>query len=257
MAKKPFSPRYLIQESHRFLNHFYRTYKEYVLFVAGLLLGLGVVALMGKVFWELLDSLRAEKLGSFDDGITAGVLSRQGPVLDWYFSTITHLGGRFAYIALSVVLFGYLYFRKGNLVFAVEVVVVLIVAGALNVWLKDLIGRPRPEGAHLLGATNLSFPSGHAMSSIAFYGFLIHLCWRIYKSRLKKMLLSLLLLILILSIGLSRIYLQVHYPSDVLAGYAAGGSCLIIFILIFSVMRFRQRRRGEDIQPEQATAEDV
>lgn len=256
MAQNTLSTNNFLKDAHRFLDHFYRSYKDYILFFGGLLLGLGVVAVLGKVFYELLQSLQAEKLGSFDDSITATALSWSSPALDGYLGIITHLGDRYAYIVLTVLLFVYFYIRKRNLIFAIEAVVVLIIAGVASFWLKDLIGRPRPEGAHLLGVKNMSFPSGHAMSSIAFYGFLIHLTWRIYKNNLKKVILTLLLLIIILSIGLSRIYLQVHYPSDVLAGYAAGGICLIFFILVFSSMRFRQRRKGEDTQPEKATVEE-
>ena len=256
MSQNTFSPRYLVRESHRFLNHFYRTYKDYIIFFAGIALGIIIVALLGKGFYELLDELRDKQLGSFDDSITLRVLSWGSPALSWYFSTITHLGDRFAYIVLSVILGLYLYIRKGNLIFTLQAMAVLVVAGALSFWLKDLIGRPRPEAAHALGISNKSFPSGHAMSSIAFYGFLIHLSWRIYKSQLKKVLFTLILVLLIVSIGLSRIYLQVHYPSDVLAGYAAGGICLVFFILVFSFMRFRQRWKGEDRQPDTATAED-
>lgn len=257
MARNIFSPRYLVAEAHRLLNHFYRTYKDYIVYFAGILLGVLLVALLGKGFYELLDSLRDKELGEFDDGITIRVLSWGSPTLDWYMTSITHLGDRFAYMVLAVILALYLYIRKGNLIFTLQAMAVLIVAGALNFWLKDLIGRPRPEAAHELGITNKSFPSGHAMSSIAFYGFLIHLSWRIYKSRLKKVVFTIVLVFLIISIGLSRIYLQVHYPSDVLAGYAAGGMCLIIFILMFSFMRFRQRWKGEDRQPETATVEDA
>lgn len=254
MPQKTFSLRYLSREGHRLINHLFRTYKDYILFVGGLLLGLLLVAVLGKIFYELLDSLREKELGSFDDRITAAVLQWESPGLTNYFGGITHLGDRLAYIMLSVVLFIYFYIRKGNLIFATEALLVLLIAGGLNFWLKDLIGRPRPEAAHLLGVKSMSFPSGHAMSSIAFYGFLIHLSWRIYKGHLKKILLTLLLVSLILSIGLSRIYLQVHYPSDVLAGFAAGGVCLILFIQIFSFMRFMQRRKGEDRQREEATA---
>lgn len=257
MSNNTFSAAYLLREANRFLRHFYRSYKDYIVFVAGLLLGVLLVALLGKVFYELLDSLRAKELGAFDDAITAEVLSWQSPGLSSYLAGITHLGDRIAYVVLSVVLFIYFYVRKGNLIFALQAVLVLIVAGALSFWLKDLIDRPRPEAVHDLGIRTKSFPSGHSMSSIAFYGFLIYLSWRMYKNRVKKIFITFLLTVLILSIGLSRIYLQVHYPSDVFSGFAAGGICLIIFIMLFSVMRFRQRRKGEDRQPDDATAEET
>lgn len=254
MPQNPLSPFYLLRECRRLLKNLYRSYKDYLLFFGGLLLALGIVAMLVRGFWELLEGLRDQKLGSFDNRITAEVLSWRSPGTDWFFAHITHLGGRFAYILLAVLMFVYLYFRKGNLVFSLQAILVLIVAAGISFWLKDLIDRPRPEAAHHLNIGTQSFPSGHAMSSIAYYGFLIYLCWRIYKNTLKKILLSLLLLFLIISIGLSRVYLQVHYPSDVLSGFAAGGACLLLFITAFAIMRFNQRRKREDLQPDKATA---
>ena len=95
---------------------------------------------------------------------------------------------------------------------------------------KHIIRRARPEGIALIEETGFSFPSGHSMVGFAFYGFIIYL---IYKSNLKKqikILLITLLSLLIFNIGLSRIYLGVHYVTDVLTGYMLGLICLIGFI---------------------------
>ncbi|EMR01711.1 phosphatase PAP2 family protein [Cesiribacter andamanensis] len=243
----------LSEEVQRVETSVKRGYKDYLAFFAGLAFGLVVMILLGRIFYELLDSLRAEQLGRFDDRITAWVLGWQSPAMDWYMGTITHLGSHWAFIVLSVVLFVYFYLRKHNLLFALQTLIVLLVAGGLSFWLKDLIDRPRPEAVHHLAIRTQSFPSGHSMSSIAFYGFLIHITWRIYNSQLRKILYTMLLVLIILSVGISRIYLQVHYPSDVLSGFAAGGICMVIFIMIFSYLRFRQYQKGVDRQPEKAT----
>jgi membrane-associated phospholipid phosphatase len=254
MKKEESEAEHLSEEAHRVETSVKRGSGDYMAFLIGLAFGLLMTILLGGVFYELLDSLRAEELGRFDDRITAEVLSWQSPALDWYMANITHLGAQWAYIILSVLLFVYFYIRKRNLLFALEALLVLIVAGGLSFWLKDLIDRPRPDSINALHISTQSFPSGHSMSSLAFYGFLIHLTWRIYNSQLKKIIYTLILLIIILSIGISRIYLLVHYPSDVLSGFAAGGICLIIFILFFSYLRLRQRQKGIDTQPEKAKA---
>ncbi len=105
-----------------------------------------------------------------------------------------------------------------------------LIAVGVSQALKRIICRPRPVGIALIEETGYSFPSGHSMVSFAFYGFIIYL---IYKSKLNKYLKILLILsfsLIILNIGLSRIYLGVHHTTDVIGGYALGLLCLIIFV---------------------------
>jgi undecaprenyl-diphosphatase len=82
----------------------------------------------------------------------------------------------------------------------------------------------------------LSYPSGHAMSAMAFYGFLIYLITRYKINVLLKAFLILLLAILILSIGISRIYLGVHFPSDIAGGFIAGFIWVIFCIVVFDLI---------------------
>lgn len=102
-------------------------------------------------------------------------------------------------------------------------------AGALNQLLKFIIQRPRPIGYRIVEEKGYSFPSGHSMASTAFYGFLIYLIYKKIKNKYLKYGLIIGLTLLILSIGISRIYLGVHYTSDVLAGLCISISYLIIF----------------------------
>ncbi|MGB4985778.1 MAG: phosphatase PAP2 family protein [Erysipelotrichaceae bacterium] len=104
----------------------------------------------------------------------------------------------------------------------------LIIIFSTNTLIKFIIQRPRPQYFPLMVETSPSFPSGHSISSMAFFGSLIYL---IHSSNIKHKLLYInLLSLLILSIGLSRIYLGVHYPSDVLGGFSIGMILLIINI---------------------------
>ena len=105
-----------------------------------------------------------------------------------------------------------------------------LIAVGISQALKRIICRPRPIGISLIEETGYSFPSGHSMVSFAFYGLIIYL---IYKSKLNKYLKVLLIILfslIILNIGLSRIYLGVHYATDVIGGFALGLLCLIVFI---------------------------
>ncbi|MBX9853267.1 MAG: phosphatase PAP2 family protein, partial [Cytophagaceae bacterium] len=85
---------------------------------------------------------------------------------------------------------------------------------------------------HLTEASGLSFPSGHAMISFSFYGLLIYMAWRGIKNKILKWTVVIGLLILIHAIGFSRVYLKVHYASDVMAGFAIGTVWLILSVFM-------------------------
>jgi undecaprenyl-diphosphatase len=113
----------------------------------------------------------------------------------------------------------------------------MVLALSSNLILKQLINRARPVAEHLVSVETLSYPSGHAMMAMAFYGILIYLFWQFPWNKLLKYTITMVLLLLILSIGISRIYLGVHYPSDILGGYAAGFMWVLFCIIIFHVMK--------------------
>ncbi|HEX6922907.1 MAG TPA: phosphatase PAP2 family protein, partial [Bacillales bacterium] len=96
--------------------------------------------------------------------------------------------------------------------------------------------RQRPEIHRLIEVTGYSFPSGHAMGSFVFYGMLGYFFILFLKSEYLKAGSTLLMAGLIFMIGFSRVYLGVHYPSDVLAGFAAGGAWLTICIIGLKVV---------------------
>ena len=101
-----------------------------------------------------------------------------------------------------------------------------------NYFLKLFFARPRPYDLMMIFESGYSFPSGHAMLSLAFYGFIIFLIDRINLDKSFKVILKIFLGIFIFLIGMSRIYLGVHYPSDVCAGFTISGAYLIVYISI-------------------------
>ena len=103
---------------------------------------------------------------------------------------------------------------------------------ALNYALKEIVQRPRPEGFRLIAETGYSFPSGHSMVAVAFYGFLIWLIIRYEEDRLQRWIWSLALFVVVIMIGISRVYLGVHYFSDVVAGYCVAAVWLVVFTRI-------------------------
>lgn len=110
----------------------------------------------------------------------------------------------------------------------------LAIISASNILLKNIVQRPRPDGYRLISETGYSFPSGHSMISTAFYGLIIYFIYKYVKNKKVKYLLCILLSALIVIIGFSRIYLGVHYASDVIAGFLVSIAYLICFITVYN-----------------------
>ena len=108
----------------------------------------------------------------------------------------------------------------------------LLLITIINQILKLIIQRPRPIGYRLIEIGEYSFPSGHAMTSMALYGFLIYLSYKLIKNKNLKIFFITACILIIIIIGISRIYLGVHYCSDVLAGWIISIIYLIIYINI-------------------------
>ena len=141
---------------------------------------------------------------------------------------ITNFGGAIFLIGLSVILF----FAIKNKKIGLSIFSNLVIVTVLNQLLKYILQRPRPTEYRIINESGYSFPSGHSMVSMAFYGYLIYLIYKYAKNKYVKWNSIILLSILIGLIGLSRIYLGVHYTSDVLAGFLISISYLITYITI-------------------------
>ncbi len=139
---------------------------------------------------------------------------------------ITNFGGAIFLITLTVILFILIKNKKIGLSIFLNLVIITV----LNQLLKKILQRPRPTEFRIIEETGYSFPSGHSMVSMAFYGYLIYLIYKYVKNKYVKWGLIVLLSILICSIGVSRIYLGVHYTSDVLGGFLVSISYLVLFI---------------------------
>ena len=109
----------------------------------------------------------------------------------------------------------------------------LLINFLLNNLVKIIIRRPRPMGYRLIEESGFSFPSGHSMVSMAFYGYLMYLIYKNDKVIWRRNLLLILLGTIIICIGISRVYLGVHYASDVLAGFFLSIAYLMLFIIFF------------------------
>lgn len=119
----------------------------------------------------------------------------------------------------------------------VEIVLIGGVGFFINYFMKKFYHRPRPAEPLVSPLQNFSFPSGHAMSAFIFYGLLIYLVWHSNYSRPTKWTVTVLLFLLALAIGFSRVYLRVHYPSDVIAGFCIGFAWIGLAVLVLERLK--------------------
>ena len=161
----------------------------------------------------------------FDDTIYKYIFSLRNDLLDTIFKTITKFGNTITIIIMVFVLL--IFLGKENIYKLILTVVTTVLT---NQGLKHIIRRIRPEHIRLIKEKGYSYPSGHSMIAIATYGLLIYLVYKNVKNKLLKTILILLLLILILGIGISRVYLGVHYPTDVLAGFTIALPIIILIV---------------------------
>lgn len=120
-------------------------------------------------------------------------------------------------------------FIKNNKI-KISLAINLIGITLINNLLKVIIARPRPNISRLVSETGYSFPSGHSVTSMVFYGYLIYLVYKYINNKKIKIILMIFLGLLIPIIGFSRVYLGVHYTSDVIGGFLLGVVYLILFI---------------------------
>jgi len=110
---------------------------------------------------------------------------------------------------------------------------------------KKYISRDRPVDVAYYAEKNFSFPSGHATTSMALYGFCAYLLYRLYRSVMARTSILILAILLIISVGFSRIYLGVHFLSDVLAGFTLGLLWVLLGLSILEWLHYVRRRRSK------------
>lgn len=159
-----------------------------------------------------------------------------GSVMFW----ITEIGSVTAVALFSGLVFYHLYHNKKEKIDAYFFILTVAFGGILNYVLKLAFHRIRPSIDYLVDAVGFSFPSGHAMGAMVFYGALSYFILKSERDNKIKFFLILLSMIMIFLIGSSRIYLNAHYPSDVLAGYIAGFVWLLSCIYARRIYKHRK-----------------
>ncbi|WP_181215979.1 phosphatase PAP2 family protein [Mesobacillus foraminis] len=196
------------------------------------------------IFVELSGGLSAGRFHPIDQKVIDFVQTYSSPFLDSIMIFITTMGSKWVIGILLIGCMSLFLLVQRNYWGTLISFLTVAGGGILNLLLKGLFERERPDINRIIHADGFSFPSGHSMGSMIFYGFLGYLVIRSRKWPILSKLgwISLLSMVIFL-IGISRVYLGVHYPTDVLAGFSAGIIWLIICISILEFIDWAKRKR--------------
>lgn len=172
------------------------------------------------------------RITQFDHTVIQAIQGMENPVLTGIMIFFTRIGTGVPYIAIAACAGLFLYKVLGHRRELVLFVAVLAGSGLLNALLKHIFRRARPVIHRIIEANGYSFPSGHSMAAFSMYGILVFLLWKHGRTRGRRLTLLTAGTFFILMIGVSRIYLGVHYPSDVVGGYLAS-ACWIAALIWF------------------------
>lgn len=224
---------------------------------AGKFVPLGAALLLGLVVWifvELADdapegdylALENRIMQAFrPDGAPLGGEAAVSAMRD-----VTALGGAVVIVAMTLIILGYLCLSRK---YRVAVLIAAATAGgqAMNAVLKHAFARERPEATlHLVEVRSPSFPSGHSMAASIFYLTIGALLARTAQRRREKAYLMGCAILLTAAVGFSRVYLGVHYPTDVLAGWCAGAAWAIVCWFATDWLARRGALRRENVPAE-------
>jgi membrane-associated phospholipid phosphatase len=212
-------------------------------------LPLTLVLLVFAVNLVLLSQLTASVVEAawvvrVDNKLTTLLYERRSTALSLFFYGVTQLGEREAVFMVGGVVTAIFLYRR-RYVALVAFWLTQAGVGLSTRYGKTLISRERPEEVAYYAVEHFSFPSGHATTAMGLYGLLAYFLYRHYKTHTQRRLLLWGAGFLILAVGFSRIYLGVHYLSDVLAGFLLGALWLLVGISLEEVMLYRRRRRED------------
>lgn len=190
------------------------------------------------VFVSIADEIVLEHENRFDQEISNIVLPLVSPFVTSLMKKITFFGSEmFLFPAYLILIIYYIYHKKNRL--ALDITMIGLSSTGILFLFKDIFKRHRPLDPLINHVTGFSFPSGHSFSSFTFFAILIYIIWHSDIKTFWKIFIACILFVFATTIAFSRIYLRVHYPSDVVAGF-----CLSIIWLMLSLWILHKADRG-------------
>lgn len=176
------------------------------------------------------------------------VSERNNDIMNFF----TFLGTHEFLIPANLLLIGWFLIVKKHRWYSIKVPAIALSSLGLMFLLKHIFNRERPAIPLLEHAKGLSFPSGHALMSVTFYGLIIYIVFKSVTNKELKWTLISMLVLLIIIIGFSRIYLRVHYASDVIAGYCIGFLWLVFTVWLLNKMEKWSRYKYDPVVQQPA-----
>ena len=216
----------------------------------GIIIGIAAVLALALLFVKLSDEVVEQEYVGIDRSIALGIHSGASPTQTAIMLVVTELGKNllFIFAALSILIGGYIVWRAGRHKTAGVAVAILdtiapsiavLGAAGLSFAVKEIVGRTRPHlFPPLTSETGPSFPSGHTLSAVAFYGMCAFLLARPRRGWARVGIYAL-AVVIIGAVAYSRVYLGVHYPTDVLGSFIIGLAWLIALTITLSLVEDR------------------
>ncbi|OLS40930.1 phosphatase PAP2 family protein [Bacillus sp. MRMR6] len=179
----------------------------------------------------------------FDIQTIKSIQGLEQPILTTIMKFFSYIGDTIQVIIISIIILVILYKVFHQRVELILFTIVLVGSTTLNVLLKTFFQRERPIFYQMVIEESFSFPSGHSMAALSLYGIISFLLWRHIPKQSGRIVLITVSAIFILVIGISRIYLGVHYPSDIVGAYLISGFWLMFTIWGFINIRERSLRK--------------
>lgn len=205
--------------------------------------GLAILGVSLLIFCTIAYFVVTGNAAGFDDPIRNFIYGLRNSGLNTLMEGITYLGNWQSIVIVSLLL---LASDKTRMTYGIPAASIALTETILNKGLKQIFERARPDDVlPLIDQGGYAFPSGHAAASMAFYGILLFLIQTRLEDKKKANRLSAVLVLLITLIGPSRIYLGVHYPTDVLAGWAEGIFVATAVYMLFTKYLFKEKEPTE------------
>lgn len=198
-----------------------------------------VVAIAIVLFLAILQNVRSDDIQALDTvAYNFFVLKLRRPWMTTIMEGFSSLSSPIVIGAMFLMVVAFAPGRRPGLCAAVNLVSVVLI----NQVLKTIVHRPRPDGFRLISEVGYSFPSGHSMVSMAFYGLCAWMVWHYERDRLLRWACCLAFAGMIVVVGMSRVYLGVHYASDVLAGFCVSLAWIGVYTKVFCPMFMPEER---------------